>query len=596
MRKLFMLIAISIPATTVAGQNLTIADTVKLPIAAGEAQSTVVPPGKNSQCLPGRFLVSNDNFRPPNGVVSGQNLDQPGGTPIPSTFDMGSLSPNFSADPAKTKYTFGSNDHDLVSLSNGDVLYITSAWSRMPLNLPSGPGKFGTVQKKDPDWFKDTFRGDFGPNARTVVLVFRSTDCGANFTFLSEMDPLRKGDGLCAMPQIRDNDTGVTPHKPWDMGGTDGQLVKVDPANDHIFLTFQCVGNHADESKKPEFVLDRNNPINKTLVLMSTNHGASWKDLGYIDQAAWRFGVIPLESDELGFGLGNSLLFGHLGPGGKYVFDTQGIPASSELWGWDPEFPANKNVPVKSIFANMWVHPILTRTPDAKSYLLAYPDVIGQSGFGYRVSWFDRGLSHLSAMLPVFPSNPGPDNFIFHLTAVDPGKGPILLYWYDFDSATKMGTIRGRLIIDGVFGSEDFTISQSGGQPNSFALTTTDPAYWYGDYLTAGGYVSEASTSVGSGKFKIVTSMTATYVYYPMWVEPDGTVNYTRLEYAIKADLLGKTAKVVKKLHLVATPIGASKPWPQPVALSRINRPARELTRESDVRREPKQIRVKRPQ
>src|SRR5437868_2111364 len=108
MRKLFMIIALLVPAISAAGQNLTIADTVKLTIAAGEAQSTVVPPGKNSQCLQGRFLVSNDNDRPPSGVVSGQNFNQPGGDVIPSNFDMGSLSPNFSADPAKTKYMFGS--------------------------------------------------------------------------------------------------------------------------------------------------------------------------------------------------------------------------------------------------------------------------------------------------------------------------------------------------------------------------------------------------------------------------------------------------------------------------------------------------------
>jgi len=92
------LAALFISAENTGAQNITVADSVKLSIPAGEAQSTVVPPGKNSQCEQGRFLVTNDVLRPPDGVVFGQNLDQPGGDLIPSIFDMGALSASFNSD------------------------------------------------------------------------------------------------------------------------------------------------------------------------------------------------------------------------------------------------------------------------------------------------------------------------------------------------------------------------------------------------------------------------------------------------------------------------------------------------------------------
>src|SRR5437870_13699521 len=52
-----------------------------------------------------------------------------------------------------------------------------------------------------------------------------------------------------------------------------------------------------------------------------TNHRKEprvcWKSLGYVNQAKWRMGVVPL-GDELGFGVDNALLLGNLGPNGKY--------------------------------------------------------------------------------------------------------------------------------------------------------------------------------------------------------------------------------------------------------------------------------------
>jgi hypothetical protein len=60
---------------------------------------------------------------------------------------------------------FGTNDHNLVSLANGDLIFSTGAFSKKHVDPFPKPG-----------WFDYTYRGEFGPGARTVLLTWRSTD------------------------------------------------------------------------------------------------------------------------------------------------------------------------------------------------------------------------------------------------------------------------------------------------------------------------------------------------------------------------------------------------------------------------------------
>jgi hypothetical protein len=172
-------------------QNPTVADVMTFNVQAGEAQSTVIAPGRNTQCPQGRVLVSVDLRRPPDkGLVLGRDIGNASDAPIEATFD---------APPDSRDYRFGTNDHDLVSLENGDVLYVTGAFSR------------ATLYPK-PAWFDVSYRGDFGPGARSNVMVWRSTDCGRTFHYLSEFDPARVEDGSCALPQHqRDANGNIAP-------------------------------------------------------------------------------------------------------------------------------------------------------------------------------------------------------------------------------------------------------------------------------------------------------------------------------------------------------------------------------------------------
>src|SRR4051812_49121004 len=137
-------------------------DAMIVPMPAGEVQSTVVAPGLKKECPNGRFLVSNDFVvrdsppaNPTKGMVRGRDLDNPDGPIIESEFE---------AVPAAEFRRLG-QDHDLVALSNGDVLLVDATMSRVPI-YPK------------PQWFDVAFRDlqngtFFGPGARTVVLTWR---------------------------------------------------------------------------------------------------------------------------------------------------------------------------------------------------------------------------------------------------------------------------------------------------------------------------------------------------------------------------------------------------------------------------------------
>ena len=601
-RILFIILLLASPLI-VSAQNAVVSDSVKLTSTAGEAQSTVVPPNKKMEkCKQGRVLITNDRKGPPdNDVVTGQDLDKPGITASTSKFDMGTVGANFDPDFTKSKYWFGTNDHDLLTLANGDVLYITGAFSRMPMSSPRAQ-----IQLANPKWFADTFRcmkadnngkclanQAFGPGARTVVMVFRSTDCGENFTYVSQMDPMHVGGGLCALPQFRRNWSLKTIpqlfEKPWDMGGSDGQLAKVDPATNRVYMTFQCVGYNAVDAKAKEFVLDQNNKINKTLVMMMDPAvNFNWKNLGYIDQAAWRFSFVPVAGDELDFGFASSVLFGKKDAAGKYTFDSTGIPAPNGSNSWMGEWnfkdsSGNSKVPIDNIGSNVLAVPVISRTPDANILMLAFPDKF-DSGWGYRVAFYDRvakKITDASDADSIVPAKADTNNVVFHLAVADPGSGPVLLYWTDLDSAAKTVTVRGRLITGKGKFTDDFTISQTGGLPTSFALAGTN--YWYGDYHTAGAYASKFSQTAGQGPFTVELANTMHYNYYPMWVEPTNVVRYARVEYSVRTDLMSVTSlKKVRVLKELTIPVRRWRPEPPPVELSRIRRPVRRLTQENE--------------
>jgi len=59
----FLIVAFVVFAAPANAQQVFVADTATLNLGAGEAQSTVVAPGKKTQCQQGRFLVTTRGAR-----------------------------------------------------------------------------------------------------------------------------------------------------------------------------------------------------------------------------------------------------------------------------------------------------------------------------------------------------------------------------------------------------------------------------------------------------------------------------------------------------------------------------------------------------
>jgi len=509
-------VADDLPATSVA------ADVQTISMTAGEAQSTIVPPSMNASCPAGRFLVSDDLRRPPTtGLVEGRDINNPNAPVINATFDP----------PADAQhYTFLTNDHDLVVLDNGDVLYLTGAGSKAPL-IPK------------PAWFDVTYRNTFGPGARSVLLTWRSTNCGQTFHYVSEFDPARVSDGSCALPQFpRLTTTPGSADKPvFDMGGSDGQLVQVDPGTGRVYLTFQCVGYTQDTTPGIGHFELTHVHVNKTLVATSGDEGSSWTLSGVIGVASWRFGVTPLADGGLALatGLSNSIYLGARNGNGSYAFDASGVPAPGTA-GWDKQlFYNNQNLSVFTkakvglIKANVWAATVVARIPGGDKVLLAFPATITdgpqRTGHGYRLFFFDRDTGAYTEADPILPADNTLNSFVMHLVAVAPIRsGPVLLYWYDVTGGAKTATVRGRLISSDAAHSPDFAISRSAGGARVWSIDH-HPQYWYGDYWTAGAWCAPISDTLSCD-------------YYPMWVEPDGTIRYTRVHSVGATDIPADSA------------------------------------------------------
>lgn len=518
-------------STTVFAQQheISVSDVGAFAINAGETQSTVVAPGKCRACEKGRIFITNDLARPnqfetiklgsmPNDKIKVNNITRM--VPIVYYKDLDKLdnvamqTSNFEWGKGgiDTNYTFGTNDHDLISLSNGDILYMTGAFSKKPLS-------------PKPGWFDFTFRGTFGPGARSVVLVWKSVDCGKTFQLISEMDPALQGDGICACPQTRKDANKVPIYtKPYDMGGTDGQLAKVDPKNDYIYLMFACVGNIASPNLSPWTISTV--PIKKNMVMVSDDKGKTWKQMGYIEgdwHQFWRGGIVPFSNDEVAFTFGsklglkknNNLKLENIT--GKEIIDTE------TAWGWGSE-GANLKAG-EFIGSNMWANTVSARAGNTKNtVLISFPTEVKKADkeqHGYRLFVYNTAENSLGELPEILPENANNQSIIFHLALVDLGVGPVMAYWYDINGEDFSVTIKGRFIYSENESSDDFVISKIKGEKNTFSLTAAK-RYWYGDYHTASGY-AVTSTTLGAQSFH----------YYPIWVQPDGTVKYAEVKLYI---------------------------------------------------------------
>lgn len=527
----------------------------------GEGQSTVVRYARPDKSIAGRILISNDwlpfgQVFVPTGTVAYQDI---GGPIQSSTFEVpANCAVPFSNSNRTCDWNYVSNDHDLISTSEGTVYYMPGVGYKGP-----------SAASQPPTWFLGgklwntyaTYRSNFGPNARSALAVWKSTDHGQTFQWLTYFDPTAYFDGSCAYPQYRSNptagDTGVV-GSPWDMGGSDGQSVWSDPVTGKIFLTFQCVGyqpsqiapwtlglNQAQTNGIPQVNPDNSavyvpgsTAVNESILASLNEKTGTWVVLAFPKEKGWRIGAVPY----------NQYLL--LGFGGQVMIaDT--TQAYAPLWAAYPAAaaaPAIINIPQVTTdwtgFVTppfMWVavpYPnVLTRW-GSRGYGFAYATNNAAPGgariFGYTLYYFTLPSASGVVLPNVNTAAPNPQwgevpsqinptktgGFVTDPTAIDVGSGTTLLYWYDVDVDPPTGqqpnvTIRGRLLMEGGVTSNDFAIT-----PVPFSVAGGQVHFW-GDYKTAGGYCS-------------INGASTTSVYYPMWVDVgSGTAQYAEVSTTV---------------------------------------------------------------
>jgi hypothetical protein len=469
----------------------------------GEFGSVVVPPGKKTNCPNGRILATVTNVSPPTtGAVVGRDLNGSANQAIQATFEAGVLTDT-------TNYVASySVDNDLVMLQSGNVVFVHALHIRAPLS-------------SKPAWWDLGWKGSsFGPGARRGEIIWRSTDCGETFQYMSFIDPATTEDGSCAYPKLKKGVIGL--------GGTDGQLAQVDADNDAIYLTAQCVGNLPDTSQ-PGFV-PSSTFLAKTQVLVSMNEGAAWNSLGFISPASWRYKIVALTANKVALvpSGSNAILFATKAPNGKLQLDPKAwtTPTSGGLEM--STFYLNPNIfdiskdghpPVVPIKDFTWADTILFKLPSKSKLAIAFVSTIPNPELqpkkltwskthGYRLFFFNVTSNTYAQADPILPTWRSINSFLVHLTAIDTGGGT-LLYWYDVNAKTKKATVRARLVFSEDLYSDDFDIS-------SFDMGTVP--YFYGDYMTAGAFVS-------SGPALGITR----YDFFPMWTQPDFSLRFSRV-------------------------------------------------------------------
>ena len=496
---------------------------------AGEVVAAVVPPGKKAACPAGRLLVGLDKIKEPkDGVVVGRNLLNLDGTTIRAKV-TGYANTGIVDGKTTVIRRVKSNDQDLGVLPNGDVIYVRMGQTRAP--LPSKPSWFDYAYKiidGEPLW---------GPGARSELLIFRSEDCGGSFHLVSTIDSAKLLNGLAGfqlwdggLPQRRCDGCPVRlrdGRAVWQMAGTDGPTLKIDPNSGAALLSVGIFGYLRPEGASG-FTLSEE-PIRRTIILRSVNRGDTWPRTVVLAFSAWRQEMIPIGAGELAIGAGRSfrrMRINNVAADGLTPLESDivTVPGPPVVWtGFEGDLAGNH-------FDGLRGQTMSTRLPGGESALLLIRDTADGSDGGpkgyraYSYDWTDPGY-FLEYVPPIAPEREGRSNFIYNPVLVDAGDGPILAYWYDVTTDNQdpnrpqWAKIKGRLFFGRQEFTPDFTI-------RSLFDVTKDR--FYGHYQMAGGF----HTATPSGDRRTT--------FFPVWIEPDGDVRFAKVEYFVPGDRLGR--------------------------------------------------------
>jgi hypothetical protein len=189
-------------------------------------------------------------------------------------------------------------------------------------------------------------------------------------------------------------------------------------------------------------------------------------------------------------------------------------------------------------YGNVFANSLIARDPIGGRVLFTYPSNPVYSPATGEVSAFGQNLYLVNPNPPfiywntdpVLPQDPA-NGFVVHLSIIDLGVGPLLLYWVDLDTKTNKATVMGRFLFRalGSTASQDLAKAEERGRSDDFAISDPfDPCprtTWYGDYHMAFGYKAVLASTPANKNRDL-------YYYYPAWIDaPNGAVRFRRIGF-----------------------------------------------------------------
>ncbi len=395
----------------------------------------------------------------------------------------------------------------------------------------------------------------------------------------------------------------------YDMGGTDGPTLGLGERTGQLYAFTQCVGHNPAAVPQLDragmLALAAQPEGFKSYAFTSLDDGATWKqaaDGSPVLPANWRTKAVATSNGTLALAIKDSVYFVspsagvvatatesdasagwaadwanssfvktitytpvHACPSGQTWDGTACVttcPSGVTCPVWCPtvalggaedetSLPNGNCVPLSQagfIALNVAESQAIARIPGSDRVLFLYTKELGSgtgASFAMGASYCNpKGCKQPEAMPVIAPAN-NAGGTIMHLTVVDPGEGPVLLYWYDVDPSVETATVMGRIIYGLDQYSPDFVIAPTYSIVPTLPNAAAPNSYFWGDYKSAGGFCQGAplSASVGPQTAKFGVPPASNFVvqqspssgitrYFPVWIQPDGNVHFTEVDVA----------------------------------------------------------------
>jgi hypothetical protein len=184
----------------------------------------VITPGENNNCPNGKIIVMTGQPRPDRRMIISDLQTSEGKINTSKGTNV-----QLDIDPEFEKLA---TDNQIIKLKNGELLAIKLGFLWKPISPKPSWG----------DWITDKHT-DYKPMARDAIYIYKSSDCGANWSRVSVIDATKIDKGQYGVPKKakdqKDEDGDISDTTLYHSNGFDRQEVYYDRASNLIYMTTQ---------------------------------------------------------------------------------------------------------------------------------------------------------------------------------------------------------------------------------------------------------------------------------------------------------------------------------------------------------------------